>query len=74
MQPVLEHPHFTKAQIQSAHTWFDYQVYRGHKPLIELLLLCIMVKIRSNPVTNLLFRRIVQLPGLRHLRAKLAGN
>jgi len=32
----------------------------------------ITVKIRSNPTTNLLFRKIVQLPILRHLRAKLA--
>lgn len=74
MQPVIELPSFTKAQIQSAYTWFDYHVYKGHKPLTKLLLLVIMVKIRSNPITNLLFRKIVQLPVLRYLRARLSDN
>ncbi len=73
-QPIIELPSFTKTQIQSAHTWFNYHVYRGYKPLIKILILVIMVKLRSNPITNSLFRKIVQLPVLRYLRAKLARN
>ena len=73
-QPVIELPNFSKAQIQSAYAWFDYNVYKGHKPLWKILILVIMVKVRSNPITNSLFRKIVQLPALRYLRAKLKKN
>ena len=65
-------PNFTKAQIQSALTWFNYRVYKGYKPLWIILIRCIQVKITSNPTTNFLFRKIVQWPILKHIRAKLS--
>jgi hypothetical protein len=71
-RPVLKLPDFSKTQIQRAYTWFNYHVYRRNKPLWRILMQVITVKIRSNPTTNVLFRKIVQLPVLRHLRAKLA--
>jgi len=73
-QPVIELPEFSKAQIRRAYTWFDYHVYRGHKPLWKVVILVLMVKVRSNSVTNSLFRKIVQLPVLRYFRAKFAGD
>ena len=30
---VMDFPQFSRKQIQSAYTWFDYRVYRGTKPL-----------------------------------------
>jgi len=74
MQPTIDYPNFSKKQIQSAYVWFDYNVYRGYRPLWKILIQVIMVKVRSNPVSNLLFRKIIQLPALRRLRAKLARN
>jgi radical SAM superfamily enzyme YgiQ (UPF0313 family) len=71
-QPIMENPHFSKAQIQRAYTWFNYHVYKGHKPLWKILIMVIRVKVGSNPITNLLFRKIVQFPVLNYLRAKLA--
>jgi anaerobic magnesium-protoporphyrin IX monomethyl ester cyclase len=73
-QPVIELPGFSRAQIRRAYAWFDYHVYKGHKPLWKVLILVMMVKVRSSPTVNSLFRRVVQLPGLRRLRAKLAKN
>jgi anaerobic magnesium-protoporphyrin IX monomethyl ester cyclase len=71
-QPVIESPYFSKKQIQRAHTWFDYHVYRGHKPLLKILFLVMMVKVRPNPIASLLFRKIVQLR--EYLRVKTAGS
>ena len=73
-QANIELPNFTKGQIQRAYTWFNYRVYKGHKPILMILIQVIAVKLRSNPVTNFLFRQIVQLPILRYVRAKLAGK
>lgn len=69
---VIEGSDFTRAQIQHAYAWFDYRVYKGHKPLWVVLILVIATKVRSNPTTNFLFRQIVQLPILRHLRARIS--
>lgn len=71
-QPVIDFPHFSKPKIQKAYIWFNYQVYKGYKPLWWVLMQTGMTKIRSNITINFLFRRIVQLPILRHVKAKLA--
>lgn len=73
-QAIIELPNFTKAQIQSAYTWFNYRVYKGHKPLWIILIQVIAVKVRANPATNFLFCKIVQWPILRHMRAKFGRN
>ena len=73
-QACIELPDFTKVQIQRAYTWFDYRVYKGHKPLLVILIQVFATKVRSNPITNFLFRQVVQLPILRHVRAKIAKN
>jgi len=73
-QPIIELPNFSKTQIRNAYTWFNYHVYRRNRPLWRILIQVIAVKIQSNPTANLLFRKIVRLPMLRQLRAKLARN
>jgi len=72
MQSVIELPNFSKKQIRRAYEWFDYNVYSGYKPLWKTVILVTMVKVRSSPTINYLFRKIIQLPWLRHLRAQLA--
>ncbi|MCK5605718.1 hypothetical protein KAR91_27735 [Candidatus Pacearchaeota archaeon] len=71
---IIELPNFTKAQIQRAYIWFNYRVYKGHKPLLVILIQVIAIKVRSNPATNFLFRQIVQLPILRRVRDSLARS
>ena len=58
-QPIIENPNFTKTQIQRAYTWFNFRVYRGHKPLVRLLAQLVLAKIRSNPIANSWFQKIV---------------
>lgn len=69
---VMDLPGFSKRQIEHAYTWFTYRVYRNHRPTWKLLIVTAMVKIRSHPVANYVFRRVVQAPLLSQLRAKLA--
>jgi len=71
-RPVIDFPHFSKPQIQKAYTWFNYHVYKDHKPLWWVLMQTVMTKVRSITTLDFLFHRIVQLPILRHVRAKLA--
>lgn len=73
MRAVIDSPYFPKTQVQNAYTWFNYHVYKGYKPLWWILIQTIMVKVRSNPTINSLFRRIVQAPIVNHLRSKLAN-
>jgi hypothetical protein len=75
IQAVIDSsPDFTKKQIQSAHFWFNYRVYKGYRPLWHILIKMMMVKIHSNSTMNLLFRKIVQLPIIRHVRLKLMNK
>lgn len=73
-QVAIESPDFSKSQIKHAYIWFDYRVYKGYKPLWIIFVKVMVKKIRANSTTNLLFRRIVQLPILRNIRAKLAKS
>ena len=73
-QAIIKLPNFTKKQIQHAYTWFNYHVYKGYKPLWRILIHVITVKIQSNPISNFLFREIVQWPILKHLRTRLSEN
>jgi anaerobic magnesium-protoporphyrin IX monomethyl ester cyclase len=59
-QPVIDLPNFPSAKIKSAYTWFNYHIYKGHRPLWELLAQVIQVKISSSPMIKLLIHKIVQ--------------
>jgi len=67
-EAIIELPGFTKAQIQNAYTWFNYRVYKGHKPLWFLFIVVVADKIRSNATAYFIFRNVVQWPILRQLR------
>lgn len=71
-QTSVELPDFTKKQIQRAYTWFNYRIYKGHKPRWILLIQTFAVKIQSNPKTNYLYRKMVQWPIIRIFYEKLA--
>jgi radical SAM superfamily enzyme YgiQ (UPF0313 family) len=44
---VLNLPGFSKKQIEEEYIWFEYHVFKGHKPLHKLLLKTLLLKIRS---------------------------
>jgi anaerobic magnesium-protoporphyrin IX monomethyl ester cyclase len=73
-EALLTLPGFSPAEIQNAFTWFDYRVYKGHKPLGLALLRVLAVKLHSKPFTNAIFRRVAQLPLIRHLGARFANR
>ncbi len=69
---ILDFPQFKKGQIQKSYFWFNYYVYKGYKPLPEILVRVIVLKLQANPYLNLFFRNLVQLPMLKTIRRMLA--
>jgi anaerobic magnesium-protoporphyrin IX monomethyl ester cyclase len=60
-QPIMALPDFSKAQIRNAYTWFNYHVYRGHKPVWRILSHVVEIKVNSSPLANLLFQKTVRI-------------
>ncbi|MDM8553366.1 radical SAM protein [Desulfococcaceae bacterium HSG7] len=65
-QANLELPYFTKTQIQHAYTWFNYRVYKGHRPFLLIVIQVIAAKIKSYPMTNYLFHHKLPVLQLLH--------
>ena len=55
---ILDLPGFSREQIQQSFEWFDYYVYRGHKPLYVLLIRVALNKLRSRRYLIALYRRV----------------
>ena len=55
---TLNLPGFNKRQIQNAYVWFEYNVYKGHRPLKQLLWKTMGFKIRSMPLLYSIFKAI----------------
>jgi radical SAM superfamily enzyme YgiQ (UPF0313 family) len=72
-EATLDLPGFGRRQIQKSYYWFDYYVYRGHKPLTELLVRVIIVKLHSKPRINMLFLQLLRLPLLKRLKQALVS-
>ena len=70
-QSVINMLNFSKDEIKKAYYLFNYNVYKGHKPLWKIIIMVIMVVMESNPTSNLLFRRVFQFPLIRKIRLKL---
>ena len=47
-QAIFNLPGFSKKQIQRSYIWFDYNVYKGYKSRIKLILNAIIILLRSN--------------------------
>lgn len=46
---VLNLPGFSKKQIEKSHIWFEYNIYKGHKPLVQLMLKAVILKMKTKP-------------------------
>jgi len=61
---VIDLPGFSRKRIEKNYVWFEYNVYKGHKPLARLLLRTLRLKIETRPFLFSLSRAIKFLFGL----------
>ncbi len=54
---VLDLPGFTKKEVQNSFVWFDYNVYKDNKPIIEILPRVLISKFRSNSRLHSFYRK-----------------
>jgi anaerobic magnesium-protoporphyrin IX monomethyl ester cyclase len=59
-QPVMALPDFSRAQIKKAYTWFNFRVYRGHRPTLGLLAQVFLVRISASPAIKFILHKIVR--------------
>lgn len=64
-------PGFSKRQIQKSFTWFDYYVYKGHKPLYKIFKRIFVSKIKSNYYMTRFYRRLTNNTFFQWLKYKL---
>lgn len=61
IKAVLDLPTFRRAQIENNYIWFEYNVFKGHKPLHKLLLKVAYLKIKANPYLFLICKKLKNL-------------
>jgi radical SAM superfamily enzyme YgiQ (UPF0313 family) len=57
----LDLPGFSSKQIERAYVWFEFDIYKGRRPLIPLLKKTISLAIKVNPVLFQLHKRLKRL-------------
>lgn len=55
---TLALPGFTKKQILSNYIWFEFHIYKGHKPLIQIFTVVLRNKIYTSPLLFDIFNRL----------------
>ena len=68
---ILDLPGFSKKEIQKSYVWFDYYVYKGHKPLYKILARVFISKIKTNYYSNRLYRSLTNYAVLKRVREVL---
>lgn len=59
---------FSKKQIQDSYIWFDYDVYKGHKPMYKILFKVLISNLISNTFLHNIYRRLTYLTFFRQFR------
>lgn len=70
-RPVLELPGFPKRKIQHYFVWFDYYVYKGHRPFFKLLARAFVARLHSSYRLMRLYRAATNNRVLRKLKHSL---
>jgi anaerobic magnesium-protoporphyrin IX monomethyl ester cyclase len=65
---VIDSPDFSRKKIIKQYLWFEYNVYKGHRPLAKLLLQTLRLKMETNP---LLFKGYKLLRSIKQSTKKL---
>jgi len=60
-QATLNLPGFSKKQIQRSYIWFNYNVYKGYKSRIKLVLILIIKLLKSNSFIILILSKLFNL-------------
>ena len=68
MKATLDLPGFSKKQIQKSQIWFNYYVYKGHKPIYKILTQVLRSKLSSKSYLNYFYRRLLRLCFFKWLR------
>ena len=58
---VLDLPKFRKHDIQNSFIWFDYNVFKGYRPLTQILRKVLVSMCRSNTVLHYFYRKLTYL-------------
>ena len=59
---------FSKKQIQDSYVWFDYDVYKGHKPMYKILFKVLISRLISNTFLHNIYRKITYLAIFKQFR------
>jgi radical SAM superfamily enzyme YgiQ (UPF0313 family) len=68
---ILDLPGFPKKEIQKNYIWFNYHVYRGHKPIYKLLAHVLRAKLETSSRLNYLYRKLTRVGVFKWLKKKL---
>jgi hypothetical protein len=55
---VIDLPGFSRKRIEKHYAWFEYNVYKGHRPVVPLLLRALRLKIETSPGLFYFYRKI----------------
>lgn len=58
---VLDLPDFSKREIRKGFIWFDYNVYKGRRPISKIMTKVFVSKCRSSPHLHYLYRSLTYL-------------
>lgn len=70
--PSLDLPGFSKRQIQKNYIWFEYHIYKGHRPTYKLLIKVFAAKLRTKSFLYFQLRKLPRLAFFKWLRKILA--
>jgi hypothetical protein len=70
---VLNLPQLSKKKIQHYFIWFDYYVYKGHRPLWKLLLRALIARLHASYCLMRIYRAVSEAGLLKGIKNKLKG-
>ena len=73
VQPVLKLPDLSRKEILHSFVWFDYNVFKGQRPLFRVLLLALKARVLTSPFLYRFFNILLTIPVLVKLKYKLVN-
>ena len=71
MRPALNLPGFKKKEIMSNYIWFEYNIYKGYKPLYEIMDRVITAQLKSMPATSFILDMLLENGYIRSLKNRI---
>lgn len=73
VEPVLNLSDFPKKQVLRSYIWFEYNVFKGYKPLHKIFIGVLQRKVITSPSLLRIFRFLLNIPLCVDLRNKLVN-